>query len=82
EVKKAAPAKKAPAKKAADVKATVAVQFAGKDYSAEQLVKMAKAAYKATKNKEEMKKLEVYVNVDDSRAYYVVNGVAAGSFDI
>ena len=82
EVKKApakkAAAKKAPAKKA-EVKETFAVQFAGKDYASEVIVKLVKDAYKATKNKAAIKTLNVYVNTDDSRAYYVVNDEFHGS---
>ena len=82
EVKKAAPkkaaAKKAPAKKV-EVKESFAVQFAGKDYSSDAIVKLVKDAYKATKNKEAIKTLNVYVNTDDSRAYYVVNDEFHGS---
>ena len=90
--KKEAPAKKAPVKKAAPAKKTAAkktvakeavyVQFAGKSYSYDELTKLAKTTFKATKNKEEIKSLDVYVNVDDSRAYFVVNGKEAGSAEI
>ncbi|MDO4189229.1 MAG: DUF6465 family protein, partial [Lachnospiraceae bacterium] len=89
--KKAAPAKKAAAKPAAKkaapakkvaAKETLAVQFAGKDYSAEAIMKLAKDAYKATKNKAAVKTINVYVNIDDSRAYYVVNDEFHGSVEI
>jgi len=81
-----AEAKKAPAKKAAAAKTvakeTLAVQFSGKDYSAETIIKLAKDAYKATKNKAAIKTINVYVNTDDSRAYYVVNDEFHGSVEI
>ena len=80
EVKKAA-AKKAPAKKA-EVKETFAVQFAGKDYASDVIVKLVKDAYKATKNKAAIKTLNVYVNTDDSRAYYVINDEFHGSVEL
>ena len=83
--KKAAPkkaaAKKAPAKKA-EVKETFAVQFAGKDYASDVIVKLVKDAYKATKNKAAIKTLNVYVNTDDSRAYYVINDEFHGSVEL
>ena len=90
EAKKAAPAKKAAAKKPAvkkvaekvAAKETFAVQFAGKDYSSEAIVKLCKDAYKATKNKAAIKTINVYVNIDDSRAYYVVNDEFHGSVEI
>ena len=82
EEKKAAPAKKtAPAKKA-EVKETLAVQFAGKDYASDVIVKLVKDAYKATKNKAAIKTLNVYVNTDDSRAYYVINDEFHGSVEL
>lgn len=81
ETPKKAAAKKAPAKKA-EVKETFAVQFAGKDYASDVIVKLVKDAYKATKNKAAIKTLNVYVNTDDSRAYYVINDEFHGSVEL
>lgn len=81
EAPKKAAAKKAPAKKA-EVKETLAVQFAGKDYASDVIVKLVKDAYKATKNKAAIKTLNVYVNTDDSRAYYVINDEFYGSVEL
>ena len=81
EAPKKAAAKKAPAKKA-EVKETLAVQFAGKDYASDVIVKLVKDAYKATKNKAAIKTLNVYVNTDDSRAYYVINDEFHGSVEL
>ena len=81
EAPKKAVAKKAPAKKA-EVKETFAVQFAGKDYASDVIVKLVKDAYKATKNKAAIKTLNVYVNTDDSRAYYVINDEFHGSVEL
>lgn len=81
EAPKKAAAKKAPAKKA-EVKETFAVQFAGKDYASDVIVKLVKDAYKATKNKAAIKTLNVYVNTDDSRAYYVINDEFHGSVEL
>ena len=78
--KAAATVKKAAAKVVA--KETLAVQFAGKDYSTEDIMKLAKDAYKATKNKAAIKTLNVYVNTDDSKAYYVVNDEFKGEVEI
>ena len=80
EVKKEAPKKEAPKK--AEVKETFAVQFAGKDYASDVIVKLVKDAYKATKNKAAIKTLNVYVNTDDSRAYYVINDEFHGSVEL
>ena len=81
EAPKKAAAKKAPAKKA-EVKETFAVQFAGKDYASDVIVKLVKDAYKATKNKAAIKTLNVYVNTDDSRAYYIINDEFHGSVEL
>ena len=81
EAPKKATAKKAPAKKV-EVKETFAVQFAGKDYASDVIVKLVKDAYKATKNKAAIKTLNVYVNTDDSRAYYVINDEFHGSVEL
>lgn len=80
-VKKAAAPKKA-ATKAVAAKETVAIQFAGKDISTEAIIKLAKENYKGNKNKEAIKTLNVYVNVDDNRVYYVVNDKIEGSYPI
>ena len=81
EAPKKAAAKKAPAKKV-EVKETFAVQFAGKDYASDVIVTLVKGAYKATKNKAAIKTLNVYVNTDDSRAYYVINDEFHGSVEL
>ena len=94
-----APAKKAPAKKAAEkpaaapakkaaareeIKETVTVQFAGKSYSSEDLVKIAKDVWKYDlgRNEEEFKTVELYVKPEESSVYYVINGDVTGSFAI
>ena len=86
---KAAPAKKTPAKKAtttkkADVKATVNLQFAGKSYTNDDLIKIAKDVWKYDLGKKaaDFKTLELYVKPEESRAYYVINGETTGSFAI
>lgn len=76
-----ATAKKAVAKKV-ETKATLNIQFAGKDYKEADLIKMAKAAYKKDGNKDALKKINVYANIDDSIAYYVANGSIEGKFEI
>lgn len=80
EVKKAV-AKKATAKKT-EVKASLNVQFAGKDYKEADLIKMAKNAYKKDGNKDTLKSINVYANIDDQVAYYVANGSIEGKFEI
>lgn len=90
--KPAAPAaKKAPAKRTAaapavkaEAKETVTVQFAGKSYSSEDLVKIAKDVWKYDlgRNEEEFRTVELYVKPEESSVYYVINGDVSGSFAI
>ena len=78
-------AKKAPAKKEASVEAKTAlyVQFAGKQFAEGELVDAAKKAYEALGNKaSDIKTLDIYVKLEESAAYYVVNGVGSDSFKI
>jgi len=83
-------AKKAPAKKAAattkkaDAKAVVNFQFAGKSYTTEDLVKIAKDVwvYDLNKDLKDFKSVELYVKPEESAAYYVVNEEVTGSFGI
>ena len=80
-------AKKAPAKTAAakaEAKEIVTVQFAGKSYSTEDLVKIAKDVWKYDlgKNEADFKDVELYVKPEESSVYYVINGDVTGSFAI
>lgn len=96
---KKAPVKKAPVKKAAEksvekpaakkaaekaVKQIINLQFAGKSYTMEDIVKIAKDVWKYDlhKNDEAYRSLEIYVKPEESVAYYVFNGDITGSFFI
>ena len=74
--------KKAPAKKAAVKKEEVTVEFAGKAYTTEQLVQIAKDVWKYDLGRKatEFKTVEIYVKPEENQAYYVVNGEVTGSF--
>ena len=76
-------AKKAPAKKAA-VKESVSVQFDGKSYTTEELVKIAKDVWKYDLNQKatDFKSVELYVKPEEAQVYYVINGDVTGSFGI
>jgi len=71
-------------KKAAAVKETVSIQFAGKDYTTEQLVKIAKDVWEFDLKKDpaEFKEVQLFVKPEEAKAYYVINGTESGSFDI
>ena len=76
-------AAKAPAKKAV-VKEAISVQFAGKSYTTEDLVKIAKDVWKYDLKQKatDFKSVELYVKPEESMVYYVINGDVTGSFGI
>ena len=71
-------------KKAAAVKENISIQFAGKEYTTEQLVKIAKDVWEfdLAKNPADFKEVQLYVKPEEAKAYYVINGTGTGSFDI
>lgn len=76
-------AKKATTKKA-EVKATISVQFDGKSYTTEELVKIAKDVWKYDLKRKvsDFQTVELFVKPEESIAYYVINGEVKGSFGI
>ena len=77
------PAKK-PATRKATLKTTISVQFAGKSYTNEDLVKIAKDVWQYDLKKEEkdLKSVDLYVKPEESTVYYVFNGTEEGCFGI
>ena len=71
-------------KKAAAVKESVSIQFAGKDYTTEQLVKIAKDVWEFDLKKDpaDFKEVQLFVKPEEAKAYYVINGTESGSFEI
>lgn len=91
ETVKKAPAKKAPARKAtrttakkAEIKSEVHVQFSGKSYTQEDLVKIAKDVWKYDLNgaASDLTSIELYVKPEEQTVYYVMNKEFTGSFAI
>lgn len=93
----AAVAEKKPAKKAAAKKTTAAkteekkvekkdevfVQFAGEEYSVDEVMDKAKAAYVAEGHRAAaIKSVRLYIKPEERKAYYVINEKAAGSIDL
>ena len=76
-------AEKAPAKKA-EIKESVSVQFDGKSYTTEELVKIANDVWKYDHKKKvsDFQSVELYVKTEESIVYYVINGEVSGSFAI
>ncbi len=86
ETKKAAPkAKKAPAKATAkkNVESVLHIQYGGKSYGQEDLMKIARDVweYDLKHKADELESVELYVKPEENRVYYVMNG-ESGSFDI
>ena len=71
-------------KKAAAVKENICIQFSGREYTTEQLVKIAKDVweYDLKKDPADFKEVQLYVKPEEAVAYYVINGTEAGSFAI
>ena len=88
--KEAAPkaAKKETAKrttvKKADQKTILHVQFSGKSYAQEDLVKIAQDVWKYDLKQKvrELASIELYVKPEENKVYYVMNQEFTGSFDI
>lgn len=62
-------------------KCLVAVQFAGKSYDVEEIQRLCREDYLNREDAPEpIAELSVYVNVDEQKAYYVVNDIVKGWF--
>ena len=83
ETAKKAPAKK-PAAKKAELKSEISVQFGGKSYSQEELLKIAKDVWKYDLKQKaaDLTSVELYVKPEESMVYYVMNKETTGSFYI
>lgn len=62
------------------VKSSVTIQIDGRDVSTDDLVKRAQKEFKKLRKGVEIKTLDVYVNIYESKAYYVVNKESAPEF--
>ena len=82
EAPKAETKKAAAPKKAVVTKVKAAVQFGGKDVDIDALVKQAKKAYKDIHKDVSIKSMDIYINADDSAAYFDVNGEEAPEIKI
>ena len=66
------------------VKESISIQFAGKEYTTEQLVKSAKDVWEFDLKKDpaDIKEVQLYVKPEEAKAYFVINGTESGSFGI
>lgn len=84
--KKTAAAKKEPANAAEPrkkaVKESVSIQFSGKSYTPDDLLKSCKDVWKYDLGgkEEDIKSIELYVKPEENTTYYVINGEVTGSF--
>lgn len=76
-------AKKAPAKKA-ELKTAMQLQFSGKSYTQDDLVKIAKDVWKYDLKQKvgDLTSVELYVKPEENQVYYVMNKEFTGSFYI
>ena len=67
-----------------EVKESLHIQFNGKSYASEELIKIAKDVWVFDLNQEEkdFKSVELYVKPEENVVYYVINGSVQGSFNI
>ena len=65
------------------MKSELTIQFAGKENTESELIAKAKEAYKAAGNKaSDIKKVDLYVQPENSVVYFVVNDDFKGEFQI
>ncbi len=67
-----------------DVKCSVQLQYAGKAYTQEELLKVAKDIWKNDLKQKagDLSSVELYVKPEENKVYYVMNDEFKGSFDI
>lgn len=75
--------KRGPAKKA-ELKSSICVQFSGKSYSEEDLLKIARDVWKYDLKQKlgDLNSVELYVKPEENMVYYVMNKDFAGNFYI
>ena len=73
-------ATKKTATKKAEIKTEMFLQFAGKEYSQEEIIQKVKDiwTYGLGKNVDDIKDVQLYLKPEESAAYYVVNGEESG----
>lgn len=73
-VKEDAAPKKRACKKTPATKATITIQYQGKDYTDAELIEACKADYAANGFDDAVETLDIYVQPENGIAYYAVNG--------
>ena len=75
---------KKPVAKKTELKSEISVQFGGKSYSQEELLKIAKDVWKYDLKQKaaDLTSVELYVKPEENMVYYVMNKETTGSFYI
>lgn len=66
------------------LKAEMTVQFAGKSYSQEELIKITKDVWRFDLKRKvgELQSIQLYIKPEEETCYYVINGEIEGSFKL
>lgn len=64
---------------AAQLKPEVYIEYGGNQLNQEAIVELIKKDWEASEAKSPINQLEVYIKVEESTAYYVINGTEKGS---
>ena len=81
---KAATSKTTTSTKKETLKASIQLQFAGKEYTQEDLIKIAKDVWQYDLNEklEDIKTIQLFVKPEEEIAYYIINDTVEGCFAI
>lgn len=73
-------AKKTTTAKKAEIKTEIFLQFAGKEYTQDEILQKVKDiwTYDLNNNADDIKDVQIYLKPEESAAYYVVNGNTTG----
>ena len=82
--RKAAPQKADAVDTKPEITSAVTVQFSGKSYSTEDLIRIAKDVWKydMERNEADLRTVEFFVKPEENKVYFVVNGDVTGDFAI
>lgn len=63
-----------------EISKKLVIEFDGAGYCSCEIIEKCKAAYSAENPDDKLVSIEVYINVNERRAYYVANGKAEGKY--
>lgn len=65
-----------------EVVKTTTLQFSGKEYKVDEIMKLAEEAFKRDYKKKTIEEINIYIKPEENKVYYVVNGDCVGSADL